>query len=66
MRRKIDIVLDVEKELLFYLIDNPKEIDKLPNMSLLLPKEKIILPVKDKEIIGKFHVKSRLPLNRKL
>ena len=66
MRRKIDIALDAEKELLYYLIDHPDEIDKLPDKSLLLPKEGVITPIKNKGVIGRFRVKNRLPFKRKM
>lgn len=52
MKRNIDIVLDAEKELLLRIIDDPKEMDKLPKKSLFLPREKIIIPFKEIKTIN--------------
>ena len=52
MRRKIDVVLDAQKELLFRVIEKPEEVDKLPKKSILLPEEKIIVPFRNIKSIG--------------
>lgn len=63
MKRKIDIALDAMEKLLMKLIENPKEFDKLPKKSLLLPKENIIIPYKKEKTVGEFLV---LPKNYSL
>lgn len=41
--RRVLEALDANKELLFYLVDHPEEMDKLPRRSIMLTREKIIV-----------------------
>lgn len=54
MTKEIDVALDVQKKLLFRLIDKPREFEKLPKKGLLLPREKVIVPYKEVKTIGGF------------
>jgi len=47
MSKEIELALDAQKKLLLWLIDHPKDFDKLPKKGIILPREHMIIPYKE-------------------
>lgn len=46
MTKEIDVALDVQKKLLFRLIEKPKEFEKLPRRDYYYLKKRLLCPIK--------------------